>query len=66
MTRIQVFGLLKFYFNWFKLNQADDNKDGYLTLQEMLNHESIFYNSLYEDDNGYDDGDDDDDYHDDL
>ncbi|MBA0610719.1 hypothetical protein Godav_011526 [Gossypium davidsonii] len=54
------------YFTRYLMREADDNKDGYLTLQEMLNHESIFYNSLYEDDDVYDDDDDDDDYHDDL
>lgn len=28
--------------------QADDNKDGYLTLDEMLNHEYLFYRTVYE------------------
>lgn len=38
--------------------QSDDNKDGKLTLQEMLNHEDIFYNTVYEniDDDDNDDG----------
>ncbi|KAK8511888.1 hypothetical protein V6N13_073720 [Hibiscus sabdariffa] len=50
------------YFSHYLMREADDNKDGYLTLQEMLNHDNIFYNSLYEDD----DDDDDYHYHDDL
>lgn len=30
--------------------QADDNKDGNLSLEEMLNHEYMFYTSLFEED----------------
>lgn len=43
--------------------QADDNKDGYLTIDEMLNHEYAFYSTVYENQNGdYED----DYYHDEL
>ncbi|GMI76456.1 hypothetical protein like AT4G27790 [Hibiscus trionum] len=49
------------YFTRYLMREADDNKDGYLTLQEMMNHDSIFYNSLYDDDD-----EDDYHYHDDL
>ncbi|XVF51031.1 hypothetical protein PTKIN_Ptkin04bG0150800 [Pterospermum kingtungense] len=37
------------YFTNYLVYKADDNKDGNLTFEEMLNHENIFYNSLYED-----------------
>jgi hypothetical protein len=48
--------------------QADDDEDKKLTLQEMLNHESVFYNTVYADDHveNDDDDDDDDDDHDEL
>ncbi|XWS38003.1 hypothetical protein CRYUN_Cryun19dG0093200 [Craigia yunnanensis] len=42
----------------FSSQLADDNKDGNLTVEEMLNHENILYNSLYDDsieDGGFDD-----------
>jgi hypothetical protein len=43
---------------WHCSFQSDDNKDGKLTLQEMLNHEDIFYNTVYENsDDDYDDDD---------
>lgn len=44
---------------WWQCSfQSDDNKDGKLTLQEMLNHEDIFYNTVYENsDDDYDDDD---------
>ncbi|KAK8496343.1 hypothetical protein V6N12_009511 [Hibiscus sabdariffa] len=55
------------YFTRHLMREADDNKDGDLTLEEMLNHNSIFYNSLYEDDDEeYDYEDDENDFHDDL
>ncbi|TYK11288.1 reticulocalbin-2 [Cucumis melo var. makuwa] len=45
------------------INEADDNKDGYLTIDEMLNHEYAFYSTVYENQNGdYED----DYYHDEL
>lgn len=47
----------------FCLLQADDNRDGVLTLNEMLNHEYIFYSTVY--DASHED-DDDDDFHDEL
>ncbi|OMO93536.1 Calcium-binding EF-hand [Corchorus olitorius] len=53
----------KFYTNYL-IKEADDNKDGKLSLEEMMNHEHIFYNTLYDSDN--DDDDDDDDDHDEL
>jgi prepilin-type processing-associated H-X9-DG protein len=46
--------------------QADDNEDNKLTLQEMLNHEFAFYNTVYADGHVEDDDDDDDDDHDEL
>ncbi|GMI95285.1 hypothetical protein like AT4G27790 [Hibiscus trionum] len=54
------------HFTRYLMREADDNKDGYLTLQEMLNHENIFYNSLYENDDDDDDEYNYDDFHDDL
>ncbi|KAA8533585.1 hypothetical protein F0562_030981 [Nyssa sinensis] len=51
------------YYTRYLIQEADDNGDGKLTLNEMINHEYIFYNTVYEDsifDN------DDDHYHDEL
>ncbi|XP_050386929.1 uncharacterized protein LOC126803210 [Argentina anserina] len=48
------------YFTSFLIHEADDNKDGKLTLQEMLQHEDVFYNTVYEsssDDDSHDDHD---------
>ncbi|KAK9914532.1 hypothetical protein M0R45_038306 [Rubus argutus] len=46
------------YFTSYLIYESDDNKDGKLTLQEMLNHEDIFYNTVYENsDDDYDDDD---------
>ena len=39
--------------------QADTNKDGRLSLAEMIENPYVFYSSIYSDD-------DDDDYHDEL
>ncbi|XP_027109643.1 uncharacterized protein [Coffea arabica] len=39
----------KYYTNYL-IQEADENRDGKLTLDEMLNHEHIFYNTVY--DNG--------------
>ena len=36
--------------------QADDNEDGALSLQEMLDHEFIFYNTVHAD--GHEENDD--------
>ncbi|XVE58339.1 hypothetical protein DITRI_Ditri04bG0162200 [Diplodiscus trichospermus] len=38
------------YFTDYLISEADDNKDGNLTIEEMLDHENLFYNTLYEDD----------------
>ncbi|KAJ7965317.1 Calcium-binding EF-hand protein [Quillaja saponaria] len=46
----------KYYTNYL-INEADDNKDGKLILQEMLNHENIFYSSAYGDNHDDDDHD---------
>ncbi|KAL6123063.1 hypothetical protein ACLB2K_075586 [Fragaria x ananassa] len=46
------------YYTSFLIHEADDNKDGKLTLEEMLHHEDVFYNTVYE-------SSDDDDIHDD-
>ncbi|XVE64432.1 hypothetical protein DITRI_Ditri07aG0100300 [Diplodiscus trichospermus] len=51
------------YFTSYLMHEADDNKDGNLSVEEMLNHENIFYNSVH--DNSIDD-DDFDDFHDEL
>ncbi|MED6148899.1 hypothetical protein PIB30_057389 [Stylosanthes scabra] len=37
------------YHTCYLMNKADDNKDGKLSLQEMLNHEYIFYNTVHDD-----------------
>ncbi|XWS48594.1 hypothetical protein CRYUN_Cryun13aG0089900 [Craigia yunnanensis] len=37
------------YFTYYLVYEADDNKDGNLTVEEMLNHENIFYNTLHDD-----------------
>lgn len=49
----------------FNLLQADDDKDGKLTLHEMINHEYIFYSTVY-DDTDFDDDDDEDLDHEEL
>ncbi|KAF3432793.1 hypothetical protein FNV43_RR23895 [Rhamnella rubrinervis] len=51
----------KYYTNYL-LYEADENKDGSLTLEEMLSHEYIFYSTVYSDDHeDYED-----DFHDEL
>ncbi|RDY11456.1 hypothetical protein CR513_03860, partial [Mucuna pruriens] len=37
------------YFTCHLMNEADDNGDGKLTLQEMLDHEFTFYNTVHAD-----------------
>ncbi|OIT02024.1 PREDICTED: calumenin-A [Nicotiana attenuata] len=37
-------------YTTYLIREADDNQDGKLTLDEILNHESIFYSTIY--DNG--------------
>ncbi|KAK7385003.1 hypothetical protein VNO78_30710 [Psophocarpus tetragonolobus] len=37
------------YFTCYLMNEADTNNDGKLTLQEMLDHEFIFYNTVHAD-----------------
>ncbi|KAG4954448.1 hypothetical protein JHK82_040033 [Glycine max] len=49
------------YFTCYLMNEADDDGDGKLTLQEMLDHEFTFYNTVHAD--GYQESDDD---HDEL
>ncbi|TKY55978.1 Reticulocalbin-2 protein [Spatholobus suberectus] len=49
------------YFTCYLMNEADDNGDRKLTLQEMLDHEFTFYNTVHAD--GHQEGDDD---HDEL
>ncbi|WOK95767.1 reticulocalbin-2-like [Canna indica] len=48
----------------YALPEADSDKDGRLTLEEMIQHPYVFYNSIYSDDE--DDNDFYDDYHDEL
>ncbi|KAG6650455.1 hypothetical protein CIPAW_06G044800 [Carya illinoinensis] len=50
------------YYSSHLIRQADDNKDGNLSLDEMLNHDHIFYNTVYDESNE----DLDEDYHDEL
>ncbi|XP_062120069.1 uncharacterized protein LOC133834466 [Humulus lupulus] len=50
------------YYADYLMKEADDNKDGKLTLDEMLNHEYIFYSTVYDD--TYEDFEDD--FHDEL
>ncbi|KAK7377471.1 hypothetical protein VNO80_02896 [Phaseolus coccineus] len=49
------------YFTCYLMNEADDNGDRKLTLQEMLDHETIFYSTVHAD--GHQESDDD---HDEL
>ncbi|XP_058724695.1 uncharacterized protein LOC131596137 [Vicia villosa] len=49
------------YYTCYLMNEADDNEDKKLTLEEMLNHEFIFYNTVHAD--GHEESDDD---HDEL
>ncbi|XP_045808719.1 calumenin-A [Trifolium pratense] len=46
------------YYTSYLMNEADDDEDERLTLQEMLNHESVFYNTVHEDGDGYEENDD--------
>ncbi|PKI76396.1 hypothetical protein CRG98_003191 [Punica granatum] len=48
------------YYSSYLIHEADDDKDGKLSLGEMLNHEMLFYTSLLDVDE------DDDDFHDEL
>lgn len=52
----------QFLHLWLCVIQADDSKDGNLSLDEMLNHEYVFYSTVYNESNGdyYED------YHDEL
>ncbi|CAM8887853.1 unnamed protein product [Rhodiola kirilowii] len=36
------------YFTSYLFHEADENRDGKLTLEEMLNHEYIFYSTVYD------------------
>ncbi|KAH7543816.1 hypothetical protein ACOSP7_031389 [Xanthoceras sorbifolium] len=36
------------YYTAYLMNEADDNKDGNLSLNEMLNHEDMFYSAIYD------------------
>ncbi|GAU21126.1 hypothetical protein TSUD_10430 [Trifolium subterraneum] len=37
------------YYTFLLMNEADDDEDEKLTLQEMLNHEIVFYNTVHAD-----------------
>ncbi|XP_057731695.1 uncharacterized protein LOC130946840 isoform X1 [Arachis stenosperma] len=37
------------YYTYYLMNEADDNKDGKLSLEEMLDHEFIFYSTVHAD-----------------
>ncbi|XP_010267532.1 PREDICTED: calumenin [Nelumbo nucifera] len=52
----------------YLMHEADDDRDGSLTLEEMLRHEFVFYGTVFEDDefNENDDDDDDDDSRDEF
>ncbi|GMH18348.1 hypothetical protein Nepgr_020189 [Nepenthes gracilis] len=45
------------YFTTFLMQEADDNKDGKLTPEEMVNHEDAFYDAVYTEEDDEDDGD---------
>ncbi|KAK9292032.1 hypothetical protein L1049_019986 [Liquidambar formosana] len=45
------------HYSSYLIHEADDNGDGRLTLDEMLNHEYIFYSTVYDDRNEDDDDD---------
>lgn len=51
------------YYTRYLINEADDNGDGKLSLNEMLKHDNVFYNTIYADTIHDEDGDS---YHDDL
>ncbi|KAK1283105.1 Calcium-dependent protein kinase 28 [Acorus calamus] len=53
------------YYTKYLMHEADENKDGKLTLLEMLEHQYAFYSAVVEDSNS-DDNDDDDYWHDEL
>ena len=36
------------YYTSYLINEADDNKDGNLSLNEMINHEYMFYSAVYD------------------
>ncbi|CAA7050205.1 unnamed protein product [Microthlaspi erraticum] len=38
------------YYSTFLSNEADEDKDGKLSLDEMLNHEDVFYKAVHHDD----------------
>ncbi|KAL7003637.1 hypothetical protein U1Q18_004787 [Sarracenia purpurea var. burkii] len=53
------------YYAGYLIHEADDNRDGKLDLDEMIMHDNIFYNTVYE--SGlFDDDDDFDDFHEEL
>ncbi|XP_058206218.1 uncharacterized protein LOC131319828 [Rhododendron vialii] len=54
------------YYASYLLHEADDDKDGKLTLHEMINHEYIFYSTVYDDTDFEDDDDDEDLEHEEL
>ncbi|KAK6926036.1 EF-hand domain [Dillenia turbinata] len=55
------------YYTKYLIYEADDNKDGKLSLEEMLNHELLFYSTVVQDGKyDYDYDDDYEDLHDEL
>ncbi|XP_054796256.1 uncharacterized protein LOC129301686 [Prosopis cineraria] len=38
------------FYTIYLINEADDNEDGKLSLEEMINHEIIFYHTVHADD----------------
>uniref|UniRef100_A0A7N0TF75 EF-hand domain-containing protein n=1 Tax=Kalanchoe fedtschenkoi TaxID=63787 RepID=A0A7N0TF75_KALFE len=52
------------YFTSYLFHEADENRDGKLSLEEMLDHEYIFYSSVYEE--NHEDYDEEEDFHDEL
>lgn len=49
------------YYTSYLIHEADDNRDGKLTLDEMLDHEFLFYSTVYDENS-----DDYDEFHDEL
>ncbi|CAK7324207.1 unnamed protein product [Dovyalis caffra] len=49
------------HYTSYLIQETDDDGDGYLSLDEMLNHEYTFYGTFFQDDEDYDD-----EFHDEL
>ncbi|KAG6746601.1 hypothetical protein POTOM_048961 [Populus tomentosa] len=43
------------HYTRYLIHETDDNGDGYLSIDEMLNHEYTFYGTFFQDDEDFDD-----------